>query len=576
MGSWRFSRPYASRRTPTTGLSDNRKMTTSSPGWYGDPSGRHQLRYFDGARWTEYVADNGVQARDDPSGAPLRQASGSALERASLPSSSVMHRLAGGADRFVIVDVETTGLNDAHRVVEIAVVTMSLTGEILDVFDTLVNPRRDVSATHIHGITASMVRSAPFFEDVAGDVAVRLHGACFVAHKASFDRNMLAREFARCGADLLVVRAIDTLAAAGCGLEVACSQHGISLEGAHRARNDALATAALFLRLVDACDAGAPIAAPMGLIRSGRVCRREDVESVKIDDPPLIVYLASRLPLLGVGTRTLEYLELVGRAMADLHLDRDEIGQLHGFAVELGMTAAEVAQAHRRYVNELVDAAVADSEVTDEEYDALVRVAAALGVEQELVEVRIRPLLGSGLRVALQEGMTVVFTGEHPDYEKDWLKDRAAEVGLVPLSGVTKSTSLVAAVDPASNSGKATQARRYGIPIVSVDDLLGARLGDYIVDHGAGRAALKVITCPDCRTTWTVPATSGTVNSRRCEPCASLEAGRSSAESHQERRAGADPRLEQLTCSDCGRRWERRVARGRKPHLCPECSSVQA
>jgi Protein of unknown function (DUF2510) len=30
-----------------------------SPGWYGDPSGRHQLRYFSG-QWTDHVSDNGV------------------------------------------------------------------------------------------------------------------------------------------------------------------------------------------------------------------------------------------------------------------------------------------------------------------------------------------------------------------------------------------------------------------------------------------------------------------------------------------------------------------------------------
>jgi hypothetical protein len=34
-------------------------------GWKPDPRGRHQLRYWDGSRWTSHVADAGVQA-DDP------------------------------------------------------------------------------------------------------------------------------------------------------------------------------------------------------------------------------------------------------------------------------------------------------------------------------------------------------------------------------------------------------------------------------------------------------------------------------------------------------------------------------
>jgi|SRR5438477_5461570 len=28
-------------------------------GWFADASSRHQLRYWDGSRWTEHVADNG-------------------------------------------------------------------------------------------------------------------------------------------------------------------------------------------------------------------------------------------------------------------------------------------------------------------------------------------------------------------------------------------------------------------------------------------------------------------------------------------------------------------------------------
>jgi hypothetical protein len=35
-----------------------------APAWYWDPSARHQWRYFDGAHWTEHVADNGVAATD--------------------------------------------------------------------------------------------------------------------------------------------------------------------------------------------------------------------------------------------------------------------------------------------------------------------------------------------------------------------------------------------------------------------------------------------------------------------------------------------------------------------------------
>jgi len=35
-------------------------------GWYSDPSGRHELRYWDGQRWTANVSTAGVTSVDEP------------------------------------------------------------------------------------------------------------------------------------------------------------------------------------------------------------------------------------------------------------------------------------------------------------------------------------------------------------------------------------------------------------------------------------------------------------------------------------------------------------------------------
>jgi hypothetical protein len=35
-----------------------------SPGWAGDPYGRHQWRYWDGTRWTDQVADGSTESTD--------------------------------------------------------------------------------------------------------------------------------------------------------------------------------------------------------------------------------------------------------------------------------------------------------------------------------------------------------------------------------------------------------------------------------------------------------------------------------------------------------------------------------
>jgi hypothetical protein len=40
-------------------------QATGPPGWFPDPGRRHELRYWDGHRWTEHVSDRGTQ-RVDP------------------------------------------------------------------------------------------------------------------------------------------------------------------------------------------------------------------------------------------------------------------------------------------------------------------------------------------------------------------------------------------------------------------------------------------------------------------------------------------------------------------------------
>lgn len=35
-------------------------------GWYGDPAGRFELRYWDGSTWTEHVSTGGVQSTNPP------------------------------------------------------------------------------------------------------------------------------------------------------------------------------------------------------------------------------------------------------------------------------------------------------------------------------------------------------------------------------------------------------------------------------------------------------------------------------------------------------------------------------
>ncbi len=75
--------------------------------------------------------------------------------------------------RLVVVDVETTGVYNNDRIVEVAVVTTSPDGTILDEWETLVNPGRDVGPTHLHGIVASMVSGGRVWLDSQSEILGR-------------------------------------------------------------------------------------------------------------------------------------------------------------------------------------------------------------------------------------------------------------------------------------------------------------------------------------------------------------------------------------------------------------------
>jgi hypothetical protein len=40
------------------------KSALPPPGWHADPHRRHELRYWDGARWTDHVSDMGATTVD--------------------------------------------------------------------------------------------------------------------------------------------------------------------------------------------------------------------------------------------------------------------------------------------------------------------------------------------------------------------------------------------------------------------------------------------------------------------------------------------------------------------------------
>ena len=161
---------------------------------------------------------------------------------------------------YAVVDVETTGTSiEADEIVSLAVLRLDADGRELDRFASLVRPAGPIpaEATAVHGIDDAAVRGAPTFAELADELRALLEGAVFVAHNADFDLPLVQHAFARAGARYLPMGVACTLDAfrllepseRSHRLESLCERHGIELDDAHDARDDALATVEL-LRLL--------------------------------------------------------------------------------------------------------------------------------------------------------------------------------------------------------------------------------------------------------------------------------------------------------------------------------------
>lgn len=422
------------------------------------------------------------------------------------PGAVLGHLLRDG-QRLAVIDVETTGLFNRDRIVEVSIVTLDQHGDVAEVFETLVNPGRDLGPTWLHRITPEMVVDAPTFFDVAHHIAARLDGAIVVGHNLTFDQRMLKNEFDRASVRIEWGDGLDTLTATGCKLGVACTDHGVEFDGeAHSARADALATAGLLVSLADAF--AGPFVATAAHIppdtQPVKICTRSGKSRVEASVP----YLASLAAGIRVESAVAPYVALLDVAIADLKISAGEWEQLGAEAARLGLTETMLGRAHHEFMTGLIDAAIDDRVVTEEEYDQLTRASALLGVDPSVVALRTDGYRTSNSRLFLSEGLRICFTGSAIDAEgravsRSNLETLVVELGCVPTKNVSaKSCDLLLAADPATRSGKADKARKQGIPIASVADFVAAApLGGSINVSRLDSHGIALV-CIECGTSW--------------------------------------------------------------------------
>lgn len=384
---------------------------------------------------------------------------------------------------FAVTDVETTGLYPTDRVVEIGIILIDSNGTVVDEWDTLLNPERDVGRVDEHDITATMVSAAPTFEDVRWAVAERIDGAVLVAHNLDFVERMLGGEFDRSEGNWHPGVGVSTLQTAPGKLAQVCAEHGIKIENPHRALCRARAIAELLTRTALASDLDPiPTTVDKAPRRISRTLRREafpEASGTRSTDSSVAEWSLSidhsRYPRDDVG-----YIDLLDRALDDLWLSAEEMVELTTLAQLAGISPDRLPALHKMYVADLYEAALRDGVINDDEFRQLDAVSQALGFQlgdlyPEFEQYR-------PVEVAIDEiaaGTKVAFTGTaiHPvtgaKLDRSDLAAISIAAGLVPLDRLTKAdTDLLVAADPNSQSGKAKKARQWGIAVISVDEFI--------------------------------------------------------------------------------------------------------
>lgn len=165
---------------------------------------------------------------------------------------------------IVVLDFETTGLDARNdRVIEIGAVKIK-DGAVIDSFGLLVNPGVPLKSkiVEITGITDMMLREQPPTGEGIRQLHAFLDGCAVAAHNAKFDYAFLQNELKRLSMTF-ECPVIDTLTMArrmypelkSHKLKSVCRALNVSLKDAHRAVNDAAATALCLQKMFEALKA---------------------------------------------------------------------------------------------------------------------------------------------------------------------------------------------------------------------------------------------------------------------------------------------------------------------------------
>ena len=375
----------------------------------------------------------------------------------------------------VIFDTETTGLGPAHRIVEIAGIIWDYESDsVVGEFETLVNPERNIPAasTEWHGLTSSSVSSAPTFAEIAPWLANIFHRRPVVCHNASFDLAKVNHEFSLSGMNFALIQAGCTMLLTGKSLKAASDDIEYQIEGAHTAIGDARATLAVlksldYRRLINGAGHTEHLAPNIEIAQHTTLSRFQ----AGLEPRFRLERYSRRLEFEGLDTEKY-YLAFLDEVLEDMLITSEELQELSSLSGSLGLSKEDCEELNRVYLSTLESAVLRDGIVTKEELVLVEKFAGLLGVRTSLVET------SSESQLALEAGALISATGnaivDGRVLSKEDLAATVEKRGFKFVYDFAKKDGLglLLADDASSQSGKTSKARKWGIPVMSVDEFL--------------------------------------------------------------------------------------------------------
>lgn len=395
--------------------------------------------------------------------------------------------------QFAIISLETTGISPQHgdHLVELAIQTVNWNGELLDSYETLVHPGKDIEGFQIHGITDDMVKNAPSASEIVPDILSRLNGKTLVAHDFDFAVRFLEPIL---NGDMPKLEGICTLklfdlVAPDSGLrrlEQLCTYYDIEFSVRHSAKSDSLATAKLFsilknlyaqqneiedfvenfLHLIKIEDCPKE--------RNIFMKRKEAKNIANIQKNKLYDLLNRLTSSAGDSVPVRQYLNVLDRALADRILEEKEIFSLVDLATDYKLSKKQVMEIHEEYLRKLIRIYLLDEILTNAEMDDLHLVSDLLCILPKELDLLIKyertkiPITTPGVQKQLKSltGKSVCFSGHlnckinGQRIDRELAQQLVKERGLIVKRVVSKNVDYLITAHAEQFSGKGRKNRK--------------------------------------------------------------------------------------------------------------------